>query len=109
MQAHAVLVPVIEQHAASPHELGLLRVRVADLSRIGQRRSGDAKIRELDERLARDEESVGLRRTHRVAEHGILEHELLQLPVLELVETGLLGVFAVGGQDDRPGNVDFLA
>ena len=82
LQPDAVLVLVVEQDAAAPQVVLLLRVGIGDLLRVGEARARDAQVRELDERLAREQEPVGLRRLLGRAERRVLVDELLQLAVL---------------------------
>ncbi len=106
LQPHAVLVLVVEQHAVAPQEVRLLRVGVGDLLRVLEAGARHAQVGKLDERLAREEERVGLRGLDRRAERRVLVHELLQLPAGQLVEAGLLRVLAVRRERDGLGQVD---
>ena len=106
---HPVTVAVleIEQDATAPQVFRLLRVGVRDRFRILEIGTGDAKIRELDECLSCEEEPVGLRRPGWRAEGRVVVQDLLELPVRELVEAGLLRVFAVRRQSQSFRQVNF--
>src|ERR1043165_1632408 len=68
LKTNALLVLEIEENAMAPEILRLLRIRVRDLLRVLEVRARDAQVRELDERLAREQIHVRLRRANRRAE-----------------------------------------
>src|SRR4029450_6016016 len=104
----AVLVLEIEELPVAPQELCLLRVGVGDLLRVLEPGTRDAEVGELDERLPREEELVGVRRLERCVERGILVNELTQSAVRQLVVPRLLRPVAVRGQQDGFRQIDRL-
>src|SRR5689334_21721291 len=102
----SVLVFVIDEDAAAPLELGLLRICSREALRIREVAVGDAVSGDLDESLTGEQNLVGVLRFDRSSECPILVDELRQLIAVELVVPGLFRPIAERGEKDRLRKVD---